>query len=263
MGSVVGGALKGFQGDPDFRTLSNVKNRDINKKLKGLLGEWDTTSKENKDTLTNFSSKFLADQPERETQARQESGVVDRYYNGGIETALSNLRNKRTEALKTATQRALDYATRTRKAAALGGGGGTGNSYLNRMALVTSGDILSQAALDEANQERQDLDFLERSRLGLIGQRGNIVDAALQRVLVPKSLQDAEMARRVALLGNLSNLDQQNNFYGLQQKTTGLDRWANVLGSTQAGSADMLGTAMNIYGGMGGGGGGGGGGGFS
>lgn len=254
----IGGGLRAFQGDPDFRTLSNVKNRNIQSKIKGLLGDWDTSSKAGKETLDTFAAKYKASQPAREAQSRQESGVIDRYYNGGMETILSNLRKRKSDALRAVTDRALDYATRTRKATALGGGGGSGSSYLNRMALLTGSDIERDAALQEADQERADIAALEANRLGLLGQRGAVEDAAFKRELDPKSMSDAELSRRIGMLGNITQLDQLNNFYGVQKKSTGLDRWANFMDAADQGIMNGAATAGNIYGMAGGGGGGGG-----
>lgn len=240
MGSIVKGFS--FQGDPDFRTISNIKWRPLQREIDASLSDYGGLKRSGEASLQDWISKYLADTINAEKRTGEETGAIDRYYDGSLESQLLDIRNRRAKAIGEAATLGGKKAIQSMNLSRLGGDGGT-SSYDTRNLMRTIGDINTGAAVDASNQERGDLGYLESGRLGLLGKRQDLADTLINRALAPEGMRRNIFNQNLGMLGNLQKLDAGNKFYGLQQKSTGIDRWANA--------ADALGSLVALVGSMG------------
>lgn len=208
--------------DPFF-TTKNTKSNDVQDQIGKLFGLFDKAKQSATSAASGFSSAIQASQPRAQGYADQETSAVDRYYNGSMAGELAALREARQTAVNTATERAMGDLKRILSLERLGdspGGSqaaGTG-SYLQKLALDRASELRSQAALDDVNQQRTDLDALERLRMALTGQRNQIQDSTIQRQLLPSQMDAETFNRLVQQLAALQQSDLFNNFYGLGKR---------------------------------------------
>lgn len=252
----LGGILRATKGADKFNVMRNVKNQGIDTQLQGLLGDFGTNKTQSQNALAKFTADWAKGATQAQNFADSDVGAINQYYDGSMASILSNLRGQRQRAVKDASDRAVAYATRGRNSNLIAGGGGGGSSYNTRLGLRQTGDIMTGAAVDDANQARADLGMMENARLGLLGRRGAIMDANAQRSLMPQQMQNQEIQRLIGLLGGLTNLDQANSFYGLQKQRTSLDKWADISDAIDQGvmnGASAFGSVMGGMMGMGGG----------
>ena len=239
-------------GGPETELMRLRKEPYLDKKYRSMVGDWDVFGKESKQSLGDWAKAFMQGQPERERMAGEESGAVGKYFSGEMDEILRRLRQRRSQAMSDITGRSLDYATRERKLGALGGPTGE-SSWLNRLAMKQSGDIMTREALDAAEQERRDLGYLEQVRLASPGRRQAIQDAALAARMTPEEVSAQELRRRFGVLGELARLIQENTMYGTQVVES---PWAGFARGLDTGITNAASVAASIYGmagGMGGG----------
>lgn len=262
LGSTASNVLGLFQKDPTFRTLHNVKNPAIQGQINSLLGDFGASRTASESGLGDFITKFLQSEPAVEKQSNQEISGIDQFFNGSMASQLGELRRRRMDAVNNAANVSADQALRSLDQSRLSRQGGDG-SYDIRSAIAALAPIRAGAAVDDATQARSDLGYLTGTQLGLTGQRQALEDAISSRSLIPSQLRAQILQRNESLLNPIGQMDLANNFYGLQKKTTDLDRWQQFLNSQQSTMNSDAATIGNAYAGMSGGGGGGGGGGSS
>lgn len=159
------------------------------------------------------------------------------------------MRAQRAAAMEAAGQRALQEVARGGKLSILGGGQGTGSSYLQRLGLSNATDILTRNALDQSNLQRSDFDAVERARMNLLGRRLDLQKAQL----LPYQVRTSDFGRRIGNLGSLGGLSDMAYFTGLKEK----ENWANKAADSSAAFWNTASTAGSIAGSLMGGGGGG------
>lgn len=250
----IGGALRAFQGDPTFNTIHNVKNADLQKQIDASLTGFQTLKDSSDASLSDYISKYLAGGADAASRTGQEIGSVDRYYNGEVDNALAGMRTQRQTAVLSAADRAQKASLAGVHGSMLANDGG-GSSYDSRLALKNYTDISTNAALDNANQQKGDYMFSLQQQQANLGRRQSLADALTARTLVPSQLRNQQFGQQLGYLGSIENMDQANNFYGLQQHKTGLDKWAAFGDAADQGimnAASIAGSVMGM-GGMGGG----------
>lgn len=231
MGNAVSGLITSFADNPDFETVSNVKNPAIAERISGALSDYDASRESGRDDLAQFRSSFDETVPARTERRDQEVANIDRFFNGDIERILGNIRANRGRATRAAAEAGIDRGLRDISSASVRRGGFGTSSYDKGLRSRFMRDELVRAALDDAEQERRDFDYLEGSRLGLSGRRSALDDAYLNSLLMPKRAEDMEQARLMQLLGAITGLDQANTFYGLEQERRPIDKAADFMGN--------------------------------
>jgi len=209
------GLDKMFGSGDDPSTISNVKNPAIAARVNGALVGYDQASKRGQSGLADYISSYFAGEPAAQRRGTQEVSNLDRYFDGGAERELAGLRLSRSNAVSDAANRAADYALANVSRSRAAGEGGP-SSYDRRLLQRGVGDILTQAAVDNAVQERGDWDLLEGRRLGLTGERNRLADTLAARSLMPAAMSRRETGADLDLLGKILNLEQANTFYGLE-----------------------------------------------
>lgn len=243
----VGGVMRAF-GSDDVNVTSKVKNQGIQSQIDASLGDLGTLRGAQGTALDDYISRYLAGTKNAETQTGQEAGAIGQFYNGQMSNQLAALRGQR----QTAVNNAADIATKQALKGVAGnslareGGGG---SYAQRLAIGATAPIRAQAAVDNANQAREDLGYLTTNQVNLAGSRTALQDKLAGRSLVPLQQRQALYGQNLGLLGQVTNLDQANKFYGLEKEK---NPWADAADSIDQGIMN----AAAIYGSVGGGAGG-------
>ena len=233
--------LQAFLGSDDVNTIREVRDPLLASRLEGLWTDYDRDSRQARRDIGAFSRDW------RDTYAAtlpQEQAAVGGYYDGSIERALAGLRARRSAAVTAAGDRALQEVARGGKLGILGGGQGTGSSYLQRLGLSNASDILIRNALDASNAERGDFDAIERARINLLGRRLDLQ----KNQLMPYNVRTADLARRLGNAGSLGQLGSAAYFTGLENDKNFFDRMGdssaaiwNMAGSVYGGGAGNVG----------------------
>lgn len=243
---VGGSALLDFSGDPKFRTLHNTKSPGVESRIGGLMTDYDTTKGAGQSALSDYISRYLAQTPETSARTAEEIAPLNRIYSGGAASDLATLRAQRTQAIdeaaRVAGQSALARANRS-----VVGDDGSGGSYRDRLLMSATMPYHVNAAADEAAQARADYEYLQNQQLALGGRRQSMEDQLLARGLVPQQLRQAMYSGDVNNLAGISGLENANNIYGVQQKTTGAQRWGHFLQDAQGYQDKDMATMAQSY----------------
>lgn len=253
------GALAGDKGK--FYTQRNTKNQALKRYIDEYIKGFGAERSAGQNTLNDYITKYLAGSADAQARATQESDVIGQFYNGSLAQKLAQLRASRAAAVNSAADLSVADTIRRLNSSRLGEGGGP-SSYDTRLGISATAPIRAQAAIDNANAERSDLNYITNNELALTGQRQALQDAIAARGLVPYNLRRQNYAQDLGILGQLGEQDRANTFYGLRYEKPKSELAGNV-------TNDVIQAAMDIYtggasgmlsGAMGGGGGGGGGG---
>lgn len=235
-----------FQSDPTFRTLRNVKNPELGSRIDDSLAAYDTVKNSGNDALGDYITKYLAGTAAADSTSKQEIGNIDQYYNGSIDSQLAQLRAQRAKAVGDAATYGANVGLANSNRS-LVGGDGSGGSYADRLRMGATQPYFVNAAVDNATQAKSDFDATNAARLALTGKRTQLADMNAGRALQPEQIRRNLFSQNLDYLKNIGEQDRGNTFYGLQQKTTDLDKWINHLNTSQANMDKDLGTAMQMY----------------
>ena len=202
-----------YPGNP-FSTLYNVKSPEINTRIDTALSGLDQMTRANASELDNFIGKYKSNTPAIAANVGQENDVVSRYYNGGVKNDLDALSQQKSAALRTAGDRALDFARHGIALAALSRGGGD-SSYLRQMGLDQSRGIESNIATTNAQDARDNYNYVQAGQLGLRGQRGTALDDLAKRELAPAVARSGLFNNTTDNLAKLGQAKLSNSFYSV------------------------------------------------
>lgn len=259
------GGFTGLFDRPDPYVTSLTKNRNLQVGINATGGDWTAARNATQGGLGDYIRKYLANQGDSEKYAGQETGAISRFYNGDMAAQLAALRAKRSTAVNAAADVGVNQALRNVDLSRVGGEGGS-SSYDKRLAIGAVTPIRTQAALDNATQERADTDYLTGNQIALSGARSGIADRLAGRALVPGQASFSALKDETGGMAPVVGLDQSNKYYGIKQDPGLLDRMQQEVQflqglqsimKNQYGTVSEAGTGW-AGGGMGGGGGGGG-----
>lgn len=252
-----------FGKDPEYEGVMVPKSKEFEERFPNYLRLLDKTNRQSTQYGNRFARNWRSDQGLAEARADEEAATLDPYFNGGIKAELEALRQERKQATEAASGRAMDFLRRDLNSGRVANDAGAGSSYLSRLGLRNASDISLQAALDDVAQKRNDFNQLEAAKMGMLGQRSAITDAALRRMLVPIQTQNDIYGQNLAHLGNLENIMNSNRIFGVQQKVSDVDKFFNTMDAFQSTIEAPIDKVMSLYGSLYGGAYGGGGGGAS
>jgi len=209
-----------------FGTISNVKSKAVDDRLGGLFKSFDELGKANQDSLAKYSGAVDEATPAINRATGSDTGNIDFVSGNGLSDMLATIRNHRAQALGQVVQRSLGDSKRmlSSNQLTMGGGGralGTG-SYMQGLALSKAADINAKAAMDDAEQERADQNFITQSKLGSVGQRQNLALIPSQANLLGVTERQKMLAGLSSSLGQLGSQNLTNTFYGIA-KHPGID----------------------------------------
>lgn len=214
----------GGTNDPSnpFSTVSNVKSASVDSRLGGLFENFDALKAGNQTGLDNYSAAVGAAAPTVKRTTGEDIGAIDGVFNGDLSGILANIRDHRAKALAGVADRARGDASRMLSVNQLaqGGGGralGTG-SYIQKLALDKGADINAKAVMDDAEQQRNDVDYVNRLRLGLTGQRAKLAMTPASQTLLVGDERARQLTQLQQALSQLSQQNLSNTFYGLGKR---------------------------------------------
>ena len=263
-------ALAAFGKDkPNLRLQTLVKEPEIQKQLDFGIQRSADTQRLAEESIKGFMDTFRANQPRIQEFTQADVGRIGDIYSGRLETQLGGLRNTQRQARVGATEAALRRArgAETSRAAASGMPGGS--SYRNLMESRIMNDIMTQAAMEDANLQRGDFNLLQQLQLGNLGVRQNMLQGLEERETVPLRATSTMRGIPMQNLAQLQQMDEQNKFRNIYRKRGAMERFADMDQANLQQLGQVIGMAKDVMGmvggpgGMGGGapGGGGGGGG--
>lgn len=223
-------------GNP-FTTISNVKNPTI----AGLI---DQSIKDFGNSRTNYGNQLSAyENATKESQARtgqalaQESGAINSVFNGDVQNRLDAILNRRSQATKAIEDRLTQGALGQDARRGLLSGAG-GSSYRQQLLNDTLANLWNQTALDRAQQEQANLQWLTGTQSGLLGKRQLLEDANVQSGLNPLMARMQIDNNVLNHLAGINSLDKANTFYGLfgynSPQTTGIMPQASYVPTYQS-----------------------------
>lgn len=243
----LGGGIARALGSDDVNVVTKVKNPAIQSAIDQALSNYKGYAGQEQSALGDYITKYLGQQGQFEKNVGQESGAIGQFYTGEMGQKLSALRQNRAAAVNAAADVGVKQALANVNRSRLGEQGG-GSSYDRRLAIGAVLPIRTQAALDNANQERTDLGYVTQNQLGLTGQREALSNALASYGLVPYATAAGVGTRNLGQLSGITNLDQANKFYGLKKDK---NTFADISDSIDS---SVL-SAASIYSSAGGGGG--------
>ncbi len=254
MGKNIGTIIDKISGSEGRNVIQRVtKNPALEAFNLGSQKDYSTTKAQSEAGLDEYIKNFLAGTPAATANAAQETGAVNRYYNGDVERALAGLRTQHAAASDEALQRALGYATHAQNLDRISGGGGD-SSYNRQLALKTGADLSLNTLLQNLAQQRADEEYVRQNQLGLAGRRTAMADALAGRALVPGAARKAELGWSLGTIGNLLQNDQANNIYGLKYKPSAGEQFSQWQANDANDIKEIASIASSVYGGGGGGG---------
>lgn len=241
------GQVNQISTDPNknpFITRTNVKSPEQQTRIDAAGGRFDADVTNNRQSLADFSSAFLNNTPQTTSATNQEVGAIGDFYGGpnSVQSNLDRMATAKNAAVAAAAQRAGGTAQRNANVGRLLTGD---SSYLDQQLMDTVAGINAQQAMQDADLRRTNYLAVKDAQTQLAGRRQGLLDANANRLLQPiqattalantelgqaaqlGGLQNANaiytldspemmLQRRLGLLGNITDLDQRNQFYGLQ-----------------------------------------------
>jgi hypothetical protein len=165
----------------------------------------------NNGALTKFVQDAYKKNAGAEKALEQENAALDKVFSDkGLANELMNSRAKRKASVMMATKMALDRAKRNDSVNRMMGGN---NSYLARAYGDNISKILSGAAIQDADLERDDLRYVQGERMGALGARDNLLRNYLNTSLLPTNVQRQFLREDIDTGSALANLEDRNNIY--------------------------------------------------
>lgn len=246
MPGVAGGLDAVIFGDeePDIKSKLVVTDPAVFNRTGGLLRDWSSRRRDWTALYDDFKQDWEAGQPDYERRAGEETGFIDKFYNGDFAGYLSNLRSREADARRAAGDRALQFATGQTDRAALARGEPTGTSSATRaMGYRLAKDIENEVGLSDVARERGDLDYMNRSRASYLGVRNNITDAVAKRKLYPHQLNDGELMQAIQELGGIQGVRSGSSQTALWRERPFHERFAAGIDSV----TDTFGNLLSAY----------------
>lgn len=199
-----------------FFTVANTKSPEIAAQIQKLLGQYNNLGA--LDPTKEISDAMAASNGDYQRYLSQDTGAVDKWFNGDVEKALATLRAERGQAYKGATGQALNNLSRILSLDQMGqGGAGTvgTSSYTQKQGLDTAAQLAVQEALDAATQGRTDLMTVLGGQQQNLGTRANLTTQDITRRLLPSQTGANWFQTLIQGLAPIAQLQLANTFYGL------------------------------------------------
>lgn len=247
------GAMSGDKGS--YSGVDVVKSPKIQGLWDSLIGNYQSQMANDSTSLNQYIKDYLAGNPDARKNTAQETGAINRYYNGDVERQLAAMRGNQATLGQEAVNRAIAEHRGNINRAVMGGGGGGDSSYLNRIGTGMAADYDLKNRMDLLNQERGDYNAVNAAQLGLTGKRTALADAYTGRQLVPMQLGQQNFGWDTGMLQSLQGINNANNQYGVIYNPSQTELAGNVTSAVGGSLMDLGSMAGGMGGGRGGGGG--------
>jgi len=224
-GGVAGTGAADVSADPwkqggaanQFTTIANTKNPAVQSRIDTILGDWDKTRTDLNTRLGNIGSEVDTAKANIGKYNTQEGSVIGQFYDGTIQKRLDDIASARAKAIGDITNRiAMENQGDINRRQLLGSTTGS-SAYLDRIKSNALSKIYQAEAEANANQQLANLQWLASLQGGLLGKRASAEQMPVAMSQIPIQLQMAINQGLIGNLGQASNIDLQNMFYGVQQ----------------------------------------------
>lgn len=219
--SFSGVQMPAFDPNSVWDVMRKEKDPAIGSRIGGLLGNFDTRNAGDQSAVDEYTQAIRGNDSAAKGFNAEETKPISDFYNGTIQARLDALRENRKQAAMDAANRAMLKFNRDQSLIRLGQSTGAapagGSAYLAKMGQDKAADIASGLALDDANQQRADMDWLSKMQLSLKGMRTAAMDELAKRGLLPMQEADSSSLKLAALLQALQGMQGANNIYGLSK----------------------------------------------
>lgn len=191
---------------------TSIKSPEMQTRINAAGKNLDADVTNNNATLKDFVTAWMGGQGTAKANAQQEANAIGQIYDtgaNGLQAMLDKIAAQRNIAATQVAQNAILQAVTRNNGARLGG---PSSSYLDAMLGSQVGDIAAQVAKENADLNRTNLLAVTDARTGAAGKRNALLDAAIQRMLTPVQMTQANDAANMASLGTLLNLDAANKY---------------------------------------------------
>lgn len=195
----------------------NTKNAQVEQAGTDALGRARADATNNAQSIADFTRDFLADQDNAMGRATEESNAIGRLYDGSYMADLEANRRRTGNLTAENLMRRLGGINARANLGELSRGGVT-NSYADAMAMREGANASLQRDMALQDLERQDIMGVMDRQTGAAGLRQRLIDAVLQRPLVPIQAGQSVAGNDVNRLGAISSLLMQNNVYTPQTR---------------------------------------------
>ena len=216
-------AAAGGAGQPynPYKTISNVKSQPIADALSGQIDLFKSYGQANQNSLNDYLNQFKTASGDAVSNLNQESGAIADIYNpAGLRGRLSQNLNDYSTGVSRIADRSLSKVLRDLSARQMGAGAGGTSSYFSSQAQDKAAGIEAQRLADVANRRTAMEQYLTSAQTGAAGLRNRLSDQVLQLFQQPMDVRNRLLSANAANLGNLSQIDLANNFYGLMDPNT-------------------------------------------
>lgn len=195
----------------------NVRAPEVEAAAQGALTQQQADAHNNAQSIRDFTTSWMAAQPAATATANQEAGAIGRLYDGSYAGDLAE--NRRETGILT-TQNLMRRLGQISASGNLGelSRGGVTNSFDQANLLGEAARASLARDLEFQGQERADISDVMNRQTGAAGLRQRLIDAVLQRPLVPIQAGQATSAADLNRLSGVSNLILGNNVFTPQSQ---------------------------------------------
>lgn len=188
------------------------KSQVQNQFLTAIQGQYRTGQAARQGALTNFVKEAYAQQGQNKSALDQERKALDKVFatDGGLADELMNARAQRKASVMLKAKMAMDAARRQNNLRRMMTGN---NTYNDRLYSSQLAGIGVNQAMDDADRQAADIQYVQGQRMGALGGRGRLSDQYLNSVLAPAQAQSNFMRDDLSTLQQLAQLENQNSVY--------------------------------------------------
>lgn len=231
-----------------FTLRTNVKDQEQQDRISAAGGRFNADVTANRQSLEDFTKNYLAANGQAKNYTDQETNAIGNIYGqandpNSMAYNLAKIRKDKELAMNREAQNTLRSAMARSKMNSLMG---VNDSSVDAAMADAASRIGASTAGNIADQNRNDYMSVMGAQTSMAGRRGALLDDYLKRSLVPANMrmqmgagelgqlgqigqmnnannvytmdsQDQMLSRKLGLLGQYSDLDLKNNFYGLRK----------------------------------------------
>jgi len=198
----------------------------------------DQDKQANRDQFANFTNLFNSETPKVTANVNQENQSIGEWYDpNGVQSRLDTIAAARNRAVNMAGDRALGVVGRNNALLRMSQGD---SSYATKQALDTSAAIYADEARQQADLARQNYLTTKEGQASLLGARNRGNDYLVNRQLQPIDARNALSSSENARIGQIGGMDLSNNIYTTPAEQS--QQRANLLAQLT-----QLDNANNVY----------------
>lgn len=209
------GDISGVSTDPNQNQTvlqKNTKDTGVEAAGQAALQQQQADATNNSQSIADFAKSFMAAQPAATAQANLEAGNINRVQNGALAADLAaNQKASDINSTQNLMRRLGQLAGSQNLGDLTRGGVTNSNANANILRAASEASLARDAATNAAH--RQNIMDVQNLQIGTAGLPQRLIDAVLQRQLVPVQAGQASSAADLNRLQGISSLLMGNNLF--------------------------------------------------